>query len=160
MSDSHLDFTADGPNGLRNDEKHTLTDAEVEELKRKTAADGISRCLGCGKEMRHNVPRLGAAGGYVHADTGSPLCGPAKPVQWQLAAESHGGSIADDLIAELKATKMELVNANAEIERLTEIIENAFDRASKIDKRLIMLSGDSDQLACDLNLHKDYESER
>jgi hypothetical protein len=31
-------------------------------------------CTRCGKPMRYNVPRLGPAGGYVHADTGLLLC--------------------------------------------------------------------------------------
>lgn len=31
-------------------------------------------CAGCGREMIFNVPRMGPAGGYVHADSGKLLC--------------------------------------------------------------------------------------
>ncbi len=33
----------------------------------------VGTCGKCGKEARHNVPRLGEAGGFTHAD-GSPIC--------------------------------------------------------------------------------------
>jgi len=32
-------------------------------------------CGACGKEMKFNVPRIGPAGGYVHAETGKLSCG-------------------------------------------------------------------------------------
>lgn len=31
-------------------------------------------CSNCGEEMKHNVPRLGAAGGFVHKATGRSEC--------------------------------------------------------------------------------------
>lgn len=34
----------------------------------------MSTCAKCGLPMRHNVPRLGDAGGWVHADNGSFDC--------------------------------------------------------------------------------------
>jgi hypothetical protein len=37
-------------------------------------------CMKCGKAMRSNVPRMGDAGGFVHADTGSLVCGPVQPL--------------------------------------------------------------------------------
>lgn len=46
----------------------------------KVFIHGHSYCQKCHKEMRHNVPRLGPAGGWVHADTGYVLCGP-RPEQ-------------------------------------------------------------------------------
>lgn len=42
-------------------------------------------CGHCFKAMRHNVPRLGAAGGWVHADTGYVLCGPRPEIKWFMA---------------------------------------------------------------------------
>jgi hypothetical protein len=33
-------------------------------------------CAHCGAAMRFNIPRMGPAGGFVHALTGSLLCGP------------------------------------------------------------------------------------
>lgn len=41
-------------------------------------SDNQMTCGECGKEMRHNVPRLGDSGGFVHADTGSFLCDSIK----------------------------------------------------------------------------------
>lgn len=38
-------------------------------------------CLCCGQYMRHNVPRLGAEGGWTHDKTSSPLCLPEDVVQ-------------------------------------------------------------------------------
>lgn len=32
-------------------------------------AHEIGTCAKCGKEMIYNVPRLGAAGGFIHKDT-------------------------------------------------------------------------------------------
>jgi len=37
-------------------------------------AHPIGTCGKCGREMVHNVPRLGKDGGFVHKDTGSFLC--------------------------------------------------------------------------------------
>lgn len=38
-------------------------------------------CMNCGKPMKHNVPRLGPDGGWVHADTGYPLCGKPPSIE-------------------------------------------------------------------------------
>lgn len=43
----------------------------------------------------------------------------------------------------------------AEVARLTAIIENAYTRAVRLDSGLARLSAYSDQLACDLNPHKE-----
>ena len=59
----------------------TLT--QVEEVLYKWAISAgfidceTPKCGQCGHDMRPNVPRLGADGGYVHADTGSPQCADA-----------------------------------------------------------------------------------
>lgn len=52
------------------------------DLRKKTPPIGMSNdenawpptCMNCGKAMRYNVPRMGASGGFVHADTGSLTC--------------------------------------------------------------------------------------
>ncbi len=36
-------------------------------------------CANCNRPMRHNVPRLGASAGWVHADTGRFECGVSQP---------------------------------------------------------------------------------
>jgi hypothetical protein len=38
------------------------------------AAGSAPFCAWCKKPMRHNVPRLGATGGWVHAENGSLTC--------------------------------------------------------------------------------------
>ena len=39
-------------------------------------------CVKCGKDMKYNVPRLGADAGYVHAATGSFECEETKKEEW------------------------------------------------------------------------------
>ena len=39
-----------------------------------SAVPQVPFCGDCGKPIRHNVPRLGEAGGWVHAETGSLSC--------------------------------------------------------------------------------------
>lgn len=46
-------------------------------------------CLACGKEMKHNVPRLGDAGGWIHSDTGFPLCGQRPPIDIVFLEDPH-----------------------------------------------------------------------
>lgn len=46
-------------------------------------------CMDCGDAMRHNVPRMGPEGGWVHKSTGSLLCGPRKEVQWTVSSDTN-----------------------------------------------------------------------
>lgn len=39
-------------------------------------------CMECGEPMRHNVPRLGPDGGYIHAKTGRFSCADKPDIGW------------------------------------------------------------------------------
>jgi len=43
--------------------------------------NSIGTCGHCGKEMTHNVPRLGNSGGFVHKETGKFECSPKNDVK-------------------------------------------------------------------------------
>lgn len=51
-------------------------------------------CADCGRSMRHNVPRLGPAGGFVHADTSSVNCGPYVPPTISIAGPAQDPAVA------------------------------------------------------------------
>ena len=62
------------------------------------ASGSEATCAKCGKPMRYNVPRLGPAGGFVHANTSSLMCGEAtlRAAEWQFP---HGSCVAKLSIA-------------------------------------------------------------
>ena len=45
--------------------------------------DNSTYCMSCGGKMRHNVPRLGPAGGFVHVSNGDFLCEPREPTTFK-----------------------------------------------------------------------------
>lgn len=48
----------------------------------------VGTCQTCGKEMAHNVPRLGDGGGFIHKDSGKFECGyPEETLGSKSAAE-------------------------------------------------------------------------
>lgn len=59
----------------------TSSKYSVEEIQALVLLDGLPRCLKCGMPMRHNVPRLGPDGGFVHAASGSLECNMSEPKQ-------------------------------------------------------------------------------
>ena len=49
-------------------------------------------CGHCGKKMRHNCPRIGDEGGFVHGDTGEFYCeGLNKPQNTLIEQALYGG---------------------------------------------------------------------
>jgi uncharacterized phage protein (TIGR01671 family) len=46
----------------------------------KEETKAYATCGHCGKEMSHNVPRLGDSGGFVHKNTGKFECANEKPI--------------------------------------------------------------------------------
>ena len=61
--------------GEENSYEATISGIESLAEARKWKEDFPSRCGLCGKPMRHNIPRLGNSGGFVHAETGDFGCG-------------------------------------------------------------------------------------
>ncbi len=57
-------------------------------------------CSRCKAPMRHNVPRLGSAGGFVHAETGKFECadGQMSNVVYQEGCETSAGSVGLNVI--------------------------------------------------------------
>lgn len=90
--------------------------------------------------MRHNVPRLGPAGGWVHADTGSLNCGPYVPPVISIAGPAQDPAVATNERVRILRERIRsylfmggLVNPelmeHQEVSRLLQDIAEEMDRA-------------------------------
>jgi uncharacterized phage protein (TIGR01671 family) len=59
--------------------KKPISKEDEAEIKREEKPSPTMTCGHCGKEMAHNVPRLGDAGGFIHKGTGKFECKISKP---------------------------------------------------------------------------------
>ena len=59
------------------EKSETVTKPEAQGTLAATAGSELPpTCARCGEEMRYNVPRMGAAGGFIHASGSGFLCAP------------------------------------------------------------------------------------
>lgn len=84
-------------------------------------------CADCGKDMKHNVPRLGPDGGWVHADTGQLSCGPyVAPI---LSAAGTGSS-------DTPRTDAIVINESPTVTRITSTVALA-DLCRALERELV-----------------------
>lgn len=92
---------------------------EIAKNEAKAQAGSVATCGKCGKAMRYNVPRLGPAGGFVHADTGSPMCAKETAVEAQRQSElpAPAGSTIAHIGARIEREKQRIANAKTDDDR-------------------------------------------
>jgi len=86
----------------------------------------IAVCVKCEKPMRHNVPRLGDSAGYVHSDTGSPVC--AEDILEDLIKKAKNTPLTPAMIREQKISWLMGMNLSSKTtrEQAEEIVDREY----------------------------------